>query len=80
MKFLRSVALSLALVGSTATTVAAQTVVRVGSIQSETFYMNPFMEKFFEIVNERTDNAYDFRMFYNSTLGNETALFEELQC
>ena len=79
MKFLRSVALSLALVGSTATTVAAQTVVRVGSIQSETFYMNPFMEKFFEIVNERTDNAYDFRMFYNSTLGNETAMFEQLQ-
>lgn len=79
MKYFAGVALSLALVGSAATAVSAQTVVRVGSIQSETFYMNPFMEKFFEIVNERTDNAYEFRMFYNSTLGNETAMFEQLQ-
>lgn len=61
------------------TDAAAQTQVRIGSIQSETFYMNPFIEKFTEIVNERTDGAYDFRVYYNSVLGNETEMFEQLQ-
>lgn len=57
----------------------SQTLVRIGSIQSEDFYMNPFIEKFTEIVNEKTDDAYDFKMFYNSVLGNETEMFEQLQ-
>lgn len=79
MRHLTAAALALALAAPVATAVNAQQVVRVGSIQSETFYMNPFMEKFFEIVNERTDNAYDFRVFYNSVLGADAEMFEQLQ-
>lgn len=72
--------LAVALVCTSMTTVAsAQTVVRIGSIQSETFYMNPFMYKFIEIVNEKTNNAYEFKFFYNSVLGNETEMLEQLQ-
>lgn len=79
MKYLFAAILSLTISGAAVTAASAQTVVRVGSIQSEDFYMNPFMEKFFEIVNERTDNAYDFRVFYNSILGADAAMFEQLQ-
>jgi TRAP-type transport system periplasmic protein len=79
MRLFKALALSLALAIPAATTADAQRVVRVGSIQSESFYMNPFMEKFFEIVNERTDNAYEFRVFYNSVLGADAEMFEQLQ-
>ena len=58
---------------------AAQTLVRIGSIQSETFYMNKYMEKFQELVNQKTNNAYQFKVFYNSTLGNESEMMEQLQ-
>lgn len=58
---------------------AAKTTVRVGSIQSESFYMNSYMEKFQEIVNEKTDNEYDFKTFYNSTLGNDSEMMEQMQ-
>lgn len=57
----------------------AQTTVRIGSIQSETFYMNKYMEKFQEIVRQKTNNAYQFKVFYNSTLGNESEMFEQMQ-
>lgn len=57
----------------------AQTMVRIGSIQSETFYMNKYMEKFQEIVRQKTNNAYQFKVFYNSTLGNESEMFEQMQ-
>ena len=79
MRYLAAAALSLALAAPAATAVNAQQVVRVGSIQSEDFYMNPFMNRFFEIVNERTDNAYEFRVFYNSVLGADAEMFEQLQ-
>jgi len=69
-------ALSLSLASGVA---IAQTQVRIGSIQSESFYMNKYMEKFQELVNEKTDNAYRFRVFYNSTLGNESEMFEQMQ-
>ena len=61
------------------TTYAGQTLVRVGSIQSETFYMNKYMEKFQEIVNAKTNNAYQFKMFYSSVLGAEEAMLEQMQ-
>lgn len=57
----------------------AQTTVRIGSIQSDTFYMNKYMEKFQEIVRQKTNNAYQFKVFYNSTLGNESEMFEQMQ-
>ncbi len=57
----------------------AQTQVRIGSIQSESFYMNKYMEKFQEIVRQKTDNAYQFKVFYNSTLGNESEMMEQMQ-
>ena len=57
----------------------AQTTVRIGSIQSESFYMNKYMEKFQEIVRQKTNNAYQFKVFYNSTLGNESEMFEQMQ-
>jgi len=69
-------ALVMALASGAAT---AQTLVRIGSIQSETFYMNKYMEKFQELVNQKTDNAYRFKVFYNSTLGNESEMIEQLQ-
>jgi tripartite ATP-independent transporter DctP family solute receptor len=69
-------ALALALASGAAT---AQTLVRIGSIQSETFYMNKYMEKFQELVNQKTNNAYQFKVFYNSTLGNESEMMEQLQ-
>ncbi|MCB2216306.1 TRAP transporter substrate-binding protein [Desulfofustis glycolicus] len=59
--------------------VQAKTLVRVGSIQSESFYMNKYMEKFFEIVNAKTNDAYDFKMFYSSVLGSEESMLEQLQ-
>ncbi len=58
---------------------AAPTLVRIGSIQSETFYMNKYMDKFEEIVNQKTNNAYTFKRFYNSVLGAEEAMLEQLQ-
>ncbi len=58
---------------------AGQTLVRIGSIQSETFYMNKYMEKFQELVNAKTNNAYQFKVFYNSVLGAEEAMLEQLQ-
>lgn len=58
---------------------SAKRLVRVGSIQSETFYMNKYMEKFFEIVNAKTNNAYDFKVFYNSVLGSEESMIEQMQ-
>lgn len=58
---------------------AAPTLVRIGSIQSETFYMNKYMEKFQAIVNQKTNNAYTFKVFYNSVLGNEIAMMEQMQ-
>lgn len=61
------------------TATAAPTLVRIGSIQSETFYMNKYMEKFQAIVNQKTNNAYTFKVFYNSVLGNETAMIEQMQ-
>ena len=57
----------------------AQTQVRIGSIQSETFYMNKYMEKFQEIVRQKTNNAYQFKVFYSSTLGNESEMMEQMQ-
>lgn len=57
----------------------AQTQVRIGSIQSESFYMNKYMEKFQEIVRQKTNNAYQFKVFYNSTLGNESEMMEQMQ-
>lgn len=69
-------ALSLFLVNTTS---FAKTLVRVGSIQSETFYMNKYMEKFFEIVNEKTNDSYDFKIFYSSVLGSETSMLEQMQ-
>ncbi|MFA7437350.1 TRAP transporter substrate-binding protein [Castellaniella sp.] len=57
----------------------AETTVRVGSIQSEEFYMNPYIKKFEEIVREKTDNAYNFKVYYNSTLGSESEMFEQMQ-
>lgn len=57
----------------------AQTLVRIGSIQSDTFYMNKYMEKFQELVRQKTNNAYQFKVFYNSTLGNESEMFEQMQ-
>lgn len=57
----------------------AKTQVRIGSIQSDTFYMNKYMEKFQELVNAKTGDAYEFKTFYSSTLGNESEMFEQLQ-
>jgi len=69
-----------ALVFSASSMVAiAQTQVRIGSIQSETFYMNKYMEKFQELVRQKTNNAYQFKVFYNSTLGNESEMMEQMQ-
>src|SRR5690554_1345550 len=62
-----------------ATALHAQTTVRVGSIQSEEFYMNPYIKKFEEIVREKTNNAYNFKVYYNSTLGSESEMFEQMQ-
>lgn len=62
-----------------ATALHAETTVRVGSIQSEEFYMNPYIKKFEEIVREKTDNAYNFKIYYNSTLGSESEMFEQMQ-
>ena len=59
--------------------VQAKTLVRVGSIQSDTFYMNKYMDKFFEIVNAKTNDAYDFKMFYSSVLGSEESMLEQMQ-
>jgi len=64
---------------SVITVSAGPTLVRIGSIQSETFYMNKYIEKFEEIVNQKTNNAYEFKVFYNSILGNETAMLEQMQ-
>ncbi len=60
-------------------TALAQTQVRIGSIQSESFYMNKYIDKFQELVNQKTNNAYRFKVFYNSTLGNESEMFEQMQ-
>jgi TRAP-type transport system periplasmic protein len=79
VKHVAKLAVCLLVLISASAIASAQTLVRIGSIQSETFYMNPYIEKFQEIVNERTDGAYEFRIFYNSTLGNETEMFEQLQ-
>jgi tripartite ATP-independent transporter DctP family solute receptor len=57
---------------------AAPIVVKVGSIQSDTFYMNKYMDKFEEIVNQKTNNAYEFKRFYNSVLGSEVAMIEQM--
>jgi len=62
-----------------ATALQAATTVRIGSIQSETFYMNPYIKKFEEIVKAKTNNAYNFKVYYNSTLGNESQMFEQMQ-
>ncbi len=61
------------------TAAAAPIPVRIGSIQSESFYMNKYMEKFQAIVNEKTNNAYAFKVFYNSVLGDEGAMLEQMQ-
>ena len=58
---------------------AAPVQVRIGSIQSDSFYMNKYIEKFQTIVNEKTNNAYAFKVFYNSVLGDEVAMFEQMQ-
>ena len=68
--------LMIAAAGSSA---LAQTQVRIGSIQSESFYMNKYMEKFQEIVRQKTNSAYQFKVFYNSTLGNESEMMEQMQ-
>ena len=52
---------------------------RIGSIQSETFYMNKYIEKFQELVNKKTNDAFKFKTFYNSTLGNESEMMEQMQ-
>ena len=72
-------AVSILLFNVDVTPAPAKTLVRVGSIQSETFYMNKYMEKFFEIVNAKTNNAYNFKIFYNSVLGSEGSMIEQLQ-
>jgi tripartite ATP-independent transporter DctP family solute receptor len=37
------------------------------------------MEKFQELVRQKTNNAYQFKVFYNSTLGNESEMMEQMQ-
>jgi tripartite ATP-independent transporter DctP family solute receptor len=67
------------MIAAAGTAAFAQTQVRIGSIQSESFYMNKYMEKFQEIVRQKTNNAYQFKVFYNSTLGNESEMMEQMQ-
>ena len=50
MMYLMSLIVACFMLVNANTTYAGQTLVRVGSIQSETFYMNKYMEKFQEIV------------------------------
>lgn len=71
-----AMALALALAAAPA---LAQTNVRIGSIQSESFYMNKYIEKFQELVKQKTSNAFQFKVFYNSTLGNESEMIEQMQ-
>ena len=78
MRMLVSLVASL-MIAASSTAALAQTQVRIGSIQSETFYMNKYMEKFQEIVKQKTNNAYQFKVFYNSTLGNESEMMEQMQ-
>lgn len=66
-------------VSFSASVVSAATTVRVGSIQSEEFYMNSYIKKFEEIVRAKTGDAYQFKMYYNSTLGSESEMFEQMQ-
>lgn len=77
-KWILSCATTVALAFATGSAMAQKTV-RIGSIQSETFYMNSYMEKFQEIVRAKTNNEYQFKVFYNSTLGNESEMFEQMQ-
>ena len=78
MRMLVSLVASL-MIAASSTAALAQTQVRIGSIQSETFYMNKYIEKFQEIVRQKTSNAYQFKVFYNSTLGNESEMMEQMQ-
>ncbi len=66
-------------IAAASTAAVAQTQVRIGSIQSDSFYMNKYMEKFQELVRQKTNNAYQFKVFYNSTLGNESEMMEQMQ-
>lgn len=78
MKMLFKLAAAL-VIGASSLAAVAQTQVRIGSIQSESFYMNKYMEKFQELVRQKTNNAYQFKVFYNSTLGNESEMMEQMQ-
>jgi len=79
MRYAMAVILAGVLIISGTAAFAGQTLVRIGSIQSETFYMNKYMEKFQELVNAKTNNAYQFKVFYNSVLGAEEAMLEQCQ-
>ena len=78
MKKILSIVTSL-MIAAGSTAAMAQTQVRIGSIQSDSFYMNKYFQKFQEIVQEKTNNAYQFKVFYNSTLGNESEMMEQMQ-
>ena len=77
MKKILSIVTSL-MIAAGSTAAMAQTQVRIGSIQSDSFYMNKYFQKFQEIVQEKTNNAYQFKVFYNSTLGNESEMMEQM--
>jgi TRAP-type transport system periplasmic protein len=79
MKRFMSLLISVSMLLAIGTAAAAPVQVRIGSIQSDSFYMNKYMEKFQAIVNEKTNNAYAFKIFYNSVLGDEVAMFEQMQ-
>lgn len=53
--------------------------IRVGSIQAENFYLHDYVNKFAELVAEKTGNRVEVQLFPSSVLGNERDMLEGLQ-